>query len=123
MIKNISTLPDKSTLPPDSEELSIKNLYVLTRSDLNLPYRAVQGAHAVAQFLIDYPNTDWNNNYLIFLQVNNKEALDYWIWRIDKNIPDEPSSVFREPDLNNELTAIAVYTNSKMFNKLELMNN
>lgn len=41
-----------------------KRLYIITRSDLGLPYQAVQGAHAVAEFCIDFPERafdEWFN--------------------------------------------------------------
>lgn len=50
-------------------------LYVITRSDLQCSTMAVQAGHAVAQFCIEHPNSEWNNNYLIMLQVENKDKL------------------------------------------------
>ena len=49
----------------------MKRLYVLTRNDLGLVYQAVQGAHAVAQFVLDHPNHEWKNGYLIFLALDD----------------------------------------------------
>ena len=103
-------------------------LYVLTRKDLSeslsLSYQAVQGAHAVAQFAIENPadNRVWNNNYLIFLEVDNLEHLQFWEWKLDQL--DVVMSKWYEPDLNNELTAIAVYPadrNNGIFSSLKLM--
>ena len=90
----------------------MKRLYVLTRSDLGLPYQAVQGAHAVAQFMLDNPDSEWKNGYLIFLSVDNESELDHWEWKIQTK-RDTKVSRFREPDINNELTAIAVYQDDK----------
>lgn len=88
----------------------MNRLYVLTRKDLDLPYQAVQGAHAVAQWMLDNPGHEWNNGYLIFLEVENEKMLDHWIWKIQTKRRDVKISKFREPDIDNELTAIAVYT-------------
>ena len=90
-------------------------------------YQAVQGAHAVAQFMMDYPDNEWKNGYLIFLAVENEAELHEWLGELnyqnetkssDKKMP---LSIFKEPDLDNQLTAIAVYTNGRMFKKLPMM--
>lgn len=105
----------------------MKRLYVLTRNDLGLVYQSVQGAHAVAQFVLDYPDHEWKNGYLIFLGVEDHHELQTW-WG-ELNLQNEmkskekqsPISIFKEPDLNNELTAVAIYTNGRKFKNLELM--
>lgn len=45
----------------------MKKLYVLIDQKLDAVYGCVQGGHAVAQWLLEHPNQDWNNNYLIYL--------------------------------------------------------
>lgn len=45
----------------------MKRLYVLIDQKLDAVYGCVQGGHAVAQWLLEHPNQDWNNNYLIYL--------------------------------------------------------
>jgi hypothetical protein len=118
----------------------MKRLYILTRNDLgnvykkddnetlfDPSYQAVQGAHAVAQFMMDYPDNEWKNGYLIFLAVEDEGELYEWLGELnyqngmkssDKKMP---ISIFKEPDLDNQLTAIAVYTNGRMFKKLPIM--
>lgn len=44
-------------------------LYVLVRDDLDHSYRFVQGAHAVAEYLLQHPNTPWRNGTMVFLSV------------------------------------------------------
>lgn len=100
----------------------MKRLYVLTRSDLGLPYQAVQGAHAVAQFMLDNPDHEWKNEYLIFLSVDNESELDHWDWKIQTK-RDAKVSRFREPNINDELTAISVYSDGRLFRKLPLMGS
>ena len=79
--------------------------------------RQVQGGHAVAQWLLEHPNQNWNNNYLIYLYAD----LDKWRVRLD--LTNKDYSIFREPDLNNQLTAIALQDDGRMFKKLKLVGN
>ncbi len=106
----------------------MKRLYVLTRNDLGLAYQAVQGAHAVAQFMLDHPNNEWKNGYLIFLAVDNEDDLKEWRGHLqfenDEVYDDRkkvPFSLFYEPDLDDQLTAIAVYTTGNKFKNLPIM--
>lgn len=55
----------------------MKKLFVLVRKDLNESYRFVQGTHAVAQWMLDYPNT-WLNSTLVVLEVANSEQLEFF---------------------------------------------
>lgn len=75
------------------------------------------GGHAVAQWLLEHPNQDWNNSYLIYLYAD----LDKWRVRLD--LTNKDYSMFREPDLNNQLTAIALQDDGRMFKKLKLVGN
>ncbi len=70
------------------------------------------GGHAVAQWLLEHPNQNWNNNYLY-------ADLDKWRVRLD--LTNKDYSMFREPDLNNQLTAIALQDDGRMFKKLKLV--
>jgi peptidyl-tRNA hydrolase len=87
-------------------------LYVLVRDDLpSTSYKGVQAGHAVAQFIFDnkyrgYKNF-WKNDHLIYLRVSSEEKLI----QIYKELEEEgyaQLSMFKEPDLNNSVTAIAV---------------
>ena len=80
----------------------MKRLYVLIDQKLDAVYGCVQGGHAVAQWLLEHPNQDWNNNYLIYLYAD----LDTWRFRLD---------------LGNQLTAIALQDDGRMFKKLKLV--
>ena len=70
--------------------------------------------YAVAQWLLEHPNQNWNNNYLY-------ADLDKWRVRLD--LTNKDYSMFREPDLNNQLTAIALQDDGRMFKKLKLVGN
>jgi len=105
----------------------MKRLYVLTRNDLGLAYQAVQGAHAVAQFVLDYPDNEWKNGYLIFLAVENDGDLWDWLYKLESQNKMKSTekkilfSIFQEPDLDYELTAVAVYTTGSKFKNLKIM--
>lgn len=78
-------------------------LYVLVRKDLPKSSQAVQAAHAVAQFVIEN-SAHWNNGTLVFLAAPDEAYLG----SIKQKISDRRFSEFREPDLNDQITAIAV---------------
>lgn len=98
-------------------------LYVLIREDLNtIAYKAVQAGHAVAQFVLDNPNNKWKNSYLIYVKVKNEDQLKFWNMKLTD--AGHLTSCFHEPDLDNQMTALACSSiNDKMFNKLQLLEN
>ena len=49
-----------------SNTKTMKRLYVLVNKKLAPIYGCVQGGHAVAQFMLENPKQDWNNNFLIY---------------------------------------------------------
>ena len=90
-------------------------LYVLTNKSLDPIYACVQGGHVVAQWLLDHPEQNWNNSYLIYLSAD----VEKWVEKLSRR--DCDFSVFREPDLDNEITAIAIESDGKMFKNLKLV--
>lgn len=92
-----------------------KRLYVLISNKLDSIYGCVQGGHAVAQWLLDHPKQDWNNNYLIYV------TADISKWKEKLEILNLDYTEFKEPDLNNQTTALAVLNNDKMFRNLKLI--
>lgn len=78
---------------------------LLIDQKLDAVYGCVQGGHAVAQWLLEHPNQEWNNSYLIYLYAD----LDKWKVRLD--LVNKDYSSFYEPDLGNQLTAIACSRN------------
>jgi len=99
-----------------------KRMYVIVRGDLSSSYRMVQGAHALAEFQLKYPEEwlEWNNHTLIFLMVPNLRALRMLVYgRTEKN-NGELGVVFQEPDLDCQLTAMCCYTDGVEFAQLPL---
>lgn len=76
--------------------------------------QAVQASHSLIQFVFEYPETSsvWvKNPYLVQLSVENEEKLYNLIRKLKKS--NLKYSVFREPDLNNQVTAIAIEPSDK----------
>jgi len=85
-------------------------LYLVTRQDLPPGARAAQLCHALRQFGEDHPEVDrdWfrRSNTLVLLEGKDEHALSDLA---DKaRLSGVPVAVFREPDLADALTAIAV---------------
>lgn len=87
----------------------ISKLRVVSRRDLSLGTQALQSGHAAIDFQYQYPNIglEWQtkSNYLVFLTVANEEELYKLIDKADSR--GIKYTVFREPDIQNEITAIA----------------
>lgn len=88
---------------------------MVTRQDLSLPYQAVQSGHASVDFQYEHPEIakDWqqNSNYLIFLSVESEHRLE----RLASKAESKGILItrFHEPDINNELTAVAFEPSDK----------
>ena len=97
----------------------MKKLYVIVRKDLSISQRAVQAGHAVAEFLLHGPFSRWSNGTLIYLGVKGLNQLE----NIKRNLQRDGIVYieFKEPDLNNETTAIATDINCKQIERLNLL--
>ena len=83
---------------------------MITRSDLEPGYQAVQSMHALRQFTAEHPEIDriWfeNSNYLGLLAAANEQEL--------VALTEQAAqlgiafSIFREPDIGDQITAIAI---------------
>lgn len=83
---------------------------MITRSDLNYGQQASQLCHAFRQFSHDHPEIDkeWfnNSNYICLLSVKDELALNELIEKA--SLHNIKFSVFREPDIVNQITAICL---------------
>ena len=88
----------------------MNRLYLVTRSDLPPGAQAVQASHAMRQFQAEYPEVErqWfeTSNTLVLLSVPNEQSLARLLYKATDR--DIKASAFREPDLSNALTAVAL---------------
>jgi len=96
-------------------------MYVLVRKDLSETYRCVQGTHAVAQYALEQSDLFrvWGNQTIVFLGVSNLLALRAWNEKLIA--AGKHFSVFREPDLDGQETAIACFDLGDIFKDLHLV--
>jgi len=90
-------------------------MYIIVRGDLPLCHQAVQSAHALQEFNMIHPEEtrSWfsESNTLALLACENEAALGVIVTKaMDYGIS---VACFREPDRNNELTAIALGSRGK----------
>jgi hypothetical protein len=94
-------------------------LYVIVRKDLSVSQRAVQAGHVVAQFCLYGPFSRWKNGTLIYLGIKNLEHLEELINQLNNN--NINYTEFREPDIGNQVTAIATDQHYKLFERMRLL--
>ena len=97
------------------------NMYVLCRQDLDKftqSYKFVQGMHAVAEYLLRN-KTEWNNGTMIALAVKDVHQLEHWKRKLE--FQGITCSAFYEPDIGNEMTAIACVAEEDTFKGLRLI--
>lgn len=94
-------------------------LYLIVRKDLSHSQRAVQAGHALAEYLLHSPNFRWKNETLIYLGVKGLNQLENLKRKLELHGINYVE--FREPDLNNEATAIASDEDCKIFRKMNLL--
>lgn len=85
-------------------------LYIITRRDLNAGIQATQAIHCAFSFATEHnmQTINWmkHSNYLAFLScANEQELIKLLDMAIAQNIK---CSFFREEDLDNQITAIAL---------------
>ena len=92
-------------------------MVLVTRMDIKAGYQAVQPAHALAEFATVYPKIfgHWHKNHknLVILAAENESAL-IDLFKRSREL-DIRSVMFREPDLNDEVTAIALEPGDKTY--------
>ena len=82
--------------------------YIVVRSDMSPGLQVAQSVHAAIQFLADWPQSSrWVRHYnLVVVAVPDELALaDIAAAAVEEGIC---RSIFREPDLDNTITAVAL---------------
>jgi hypothetical protein len=80
----------------------------------------VQGTHAVSLYALEQPDLFkvWNNETIVFLGVSNLLAIRMWNMKLTE--AGKHFSMFREPDLDGQETAIACFDVGDIFKELPL---
>jgi len=97
-----------------------KKMFVLARKDLDPVYGGVQGGHALVAYSLKGDKSlfnEWENSDLIYLGVPNENALKLWTQKLTDM--KKTWIGFREPDLQNQLTAIACISTEETFKNLQ----
>ena len=84
-------------------------LIIVTRQDLTPGYAATQATHSSLLFAQEFPQIfrEWSKDpYLALLSVKNEQELSTIISKLEKS--KIKFSVFREPDIDNHITAICL---------------
>lgn len=92
----------------------------MTRADLPPAVQAVQAAHAALAFAVRHPDTitswDHRNGSLLLLAASSELELH----RLLAVTGSLPAAAFREPDLDGQVTAIAIHDAARLCSKLPL---
>ena len=96
-----------------------RRLYALVREDLTPAQRAVQAGHAIAEYLLRCPRTEWDNGTIVLLRVRDEGELLAWADRLEAR--GLPFAAFREPDIGDRMTALAVVDGGSIFGRMDLM--
>jgi len=106
--------------------MEIPKLVTVTRTDIPEGHQAVQSTHAAIDFVFEHPTRagPWykNSNTLVMLTVKDVDGLKKLIKKCDYLRLEY--TVFREPDMGNEITAICIEPHPetyKMVSKLPLL--
>jgi hypothetical protein len=99
--------------------VNLMKLFVITRKDLSPSQMAVQAGHTIAEYLLHSHFSRWKNQTLIYLGVKNLRQLEHLKYKFERDGIEYTE--FREPDFNNELTALATDIESKHTERLNLL--
>lgn len=103
----------------------VHKLTTVTRRDLAPGYQAVQASHSSIQFIFEHPEISkiwFKDPYLAHLSIENEVELEKLMAKLTKS--NITYSVFREPDINNQITSITIEPSDKtrrMVSNLPLM--
>jgi hypothetical protein len=97
----------------------MKKLYVVVRKDLNKSQQAVQAGHALAEHVLLNKHGCWDNGTLVYLGARNEDELKSLTKKLE--FDRICHTTFCEPDIGNELTAVASLGNNKHFKTMNLL--
>ena len=110
------------------KKCNVKNndkLYIIVRRDITPGYKLAQACHGIRQFSEEHGEIDkkWfkNSNYICVLETLNEQSLEQLVEHA--KIKGVAHSLFREPDLNNEITVLVLepsWYSRKICKKLKL---
>lgn len=90
-------------------------LYIIVRQDISPGLQCAQSVHVAFSFAYEHNEATKNwmsqSNYIAVLNCKNEESLYDLIDSAKKE--NIKFSIFREPDINNEITAIAIEPGQK----------
>jgi peptidyl-tRNA hydrolase len=90
-------------------------LYIITRRDMSPGYQAVQSCHALRQFVAEHSEIDkvWYevSSYIALLAAHDEDELMDLVARA--NDMGLQVSTYREPDVGDRVTAIAIGPHSE----------
>lgn len=93
-------------------------MFVVIRKDIPKIHQAVQGGHALAEYLL-HEQTSWTNGTLIYLGIKGPNQLENLKDKFDRE--GIPYREFREPDIDNQITSIATDMENRHIKKLNLL--
>jgi len=94
-------------------------LNVCVREDITPSQSAVQAGHVVAQYMLDSNLEGWKNSTLVYLGVKSLKKLE--LIKLKLEFHGLTYSEFKEPDMDNETTAIACDVYCPIFERLDLL--
>jgi hypothetical protein len=104
--------------------MSKQYVYFFVRQDLSKEQVVVQTAHAASVIASKIPDKDWTKISFVVIGVASEEELADVVFAIEPSIANIK---FREPDIKNQVTAIATYPmnannpNRKWLKRYELL--
>ena len=96
-------------------------MYVLLRKEFTPEYSAAQGGHALVKYKDEYPELAkvWGNETIVYLGVRFPGGLRNWKQKLMEL--GVRCSIWREPDQDGQITAIACVHNGSIFKDLHLL--
>ncbi len=98
----------------------MKKMFAIVRNDIDRQYQAVQLGHVTSVLAAHNNEIDWTNQTFVWLKASMLKMLKLMSKLEKEGVAFE---TFNEPDIGNELTAIACLTEDyHIFKNLKLYN-